>query len=472
MSQEELNEQSITEQVPNEENQKELSKVSENIHDQQPADDPAQQFRETESVEASAITEQEKTSATTEQEETSATTEQEEASATTEQENIVELSTVNNVDNISSNESGYTLKDTTEKTELIVAGPSEGTITKAYGKIEEHSELSKFSIRRRKLDSFDVLIEIAYCGICHTDLHYLDNDLNISKFPLVPGHEISGYVKELGGDVKQFKIGQEVAVGCYVESCRKCNYCTHNIEQYCHEGVIFTYNSKYWRDENAYTMGGFSKYIVVNENYVLSVPTGYPLDKVGCLLCAGITVYSPLNRCKISVHSKLAVAGLGGLGHLALKLASTLGAEVWAISRDNKKKDLAIKYGAKGYVDNSTDESEINKMNFDIILDTISAKHDVNRLVKMLKNGGILCLIGLSSTDNAVNSIPLVTKGKSIMGSCLGSIQEARDLLKLCAERNILPETCEITIDQVAESLNKLRSGEIAHRYVINMNSL
>jgi uncharacterized zinc-type alcohol dehydrogenase-like protein len=341
----------------------------------------------------------------------------------------------------------------------------------AFGTTAPEAPLKALSIQRRKVMPHDVEIEILYCGICHSDLHAVKNEWGASIYPVIPGHEIVGRVVSIGKDVTQFKTGDGVAVGCIVDSCRECEYCNESLEQFCDLGNTFVFNSpdKY---SGGQTFGGFSEKIVVDEKYVLRMPKKLDLVTGAPLLCAGITVYSPLKHWGAGPGKKVGVMGLGGLGHLAIKIAKAMGAQVVVFTTSTSKAKDAKRLGADEVV-LSSDAVQMKKQSkFDIILDTISAKHDVNDYLTMLKVDGALIMVGLPPEPLAVRAFSLVKGRKSFSGSNIGGIAETQEMLDFCAEHKITADIELINIQQVNEAFDRMEKGDVHYRFVVDMSSL
>lgn len=310
-----------------------------------------------------------------------------------------------------------------------------------YAAYASDADLVPFTFERRDLRPDDVEVDILFCGVCHSDVHHVRNDWGGETYPIVPGHEIIGRVTRVGPEVSRFSGGQIVGVGCLVDSCRTCSSCHHDLEQYCLHGSTLTYASKD-RHDGSPTFGGYSKRIVVSDRFVLSVPDG--LDPAGAapLLCAGITTYSPLKRFGAGPGKKVAVVGLGGLGHMALKLARAMGAEVTLFSRSPGKEEDAVRLGAHNVVISSNqDEMAAAAGTFDIIIDTVPYAHNVNPYIATLAVEGALVLVGYLGPleqDNAVNSAPIVFRGKTLAGSLIGGLAETQEMLDFCGAHGIV----------------------------------
>lgn len=329
----------------------------------------------------------------------------------------------------------------------------------------------EFDIRELRDD--DVAIDIAYCGVCHTDLHLARDDWGASIYPLVPGHEIIGYVSSVGSKVSKFKVGDLVGVGCMVDSCRHCAPCQQGIEQYCEEGFTLTYNS-YDRHDNKLTHGGYSQSILCSEDFVLHIPNNLALEAVAPLLCAGITTWSPLRQWGVTKGSKVAVVGLGGLGHMALKLAYALGAEVTLFTRSKGKEADARRLGAH-HVVLSTDKAQMDavKNEFDIIIDTVPYSHDINPYLPTLTIDGTLVFVGLvGDIDPTVNTVSMIHGRRSIAGSCIGGIAETQEMLDFCGEHNITADVEVIDIKSINESYERMLKSDVKYRFVIDMKTL
>lgn len=343
---------------------------------------------------------------------------------------------------------------------------------KAYGTEALNVPLHSMNIKRRELQPHDVEMEILYCGICHSDLHQIKNDFGHTMFPIVPGHEIVGKVTGLGEHVTKFKIGDLAAVGCIVDSCGKCEYCEDDLEQFCDEGVTFSFNSpdKYL---GGATLGGFSETYVCNERYVLSVPEKIDLASAAPLLCAGITVYSPLKHWQAGPGKKVGILGIGGLGHLAIKIAKAMGAHVVVFTTSPSKVEDAKRLGADEAV-LSTDAEQMSKYarSMHLILDTVSAKHDVNTYLNLLRPDGSVVLVGLPPEALEIGAFNVVGGRKSFSGSNIGGIAETQEMLNFCAEHNITAEIELINIQQINEAFDRLAKGDVKYRFVIDMASL
>jgi len=345
------------------------------------------------------------------------------------------------------------------------------TVCKAYGKEEEEKPLHPMTIKRRELLDNDVEIEILYCGICHSDLHALKNDWGNTTYPIVPGHEIVGRVARTGSAVTKFTPGDLAAVGCIVDSCSQCSYCREGDEQFCENGWTLVFNAPDMH-LGGQNYGGFSEKIIVNEEYVLHVPDTLDLPSAAPLLCAGITVYSPLKHWGAGPGKKVGVVGVGGLGHMAIKIAKAMGAHVAAFTTSRSKIDDAKRLGADKVVLSTDDEQMKDVPKIDMILDTVSANHDVNTYLNLLKPDGSLVLVGLPAEPLQVGAFSVVTGRKSFSGSNIGGIAETQEVLDFCAENKITADIELIPIQEINEALERLQQNAVKYRLVIDMKSL
>jgi uncharacterized zinc-type alcohol dehydrogenase-like protein len=344
---------------------------------------------------------------------------------------------------------------------------------RGYAAHTPDTPLTPFSFDRRDPRRDDVVIEILYCGVCHSDIHNTRNDWGGAKYPMVPGHEIIGRVTRVGSNVTRFQAGDQVGVGCMVDSCQHCKACAADLEQYCENGATYTYNAVD-RQDGAPTFGGYSGSIVVNEKFVLRVPDGLDLAGAAPLLCAGITTWSPLRHWNVGPDSKVAVVGLGGLGHMALKLAHALGAEVTLFTRSPGKEDDARRLGAD-HVVLSTDAGQMQAAHgtFDLIIDTVPYVHDVNPYVPTLATGGTIVMVGyLGPLEPALNSGPLVVSRKAVAGSLIGGIAETQEMLDFCGQHHITSDVEVIAIDTINQAYERMLRSDVKYRFVIDMASL
>jgi uncharacterized zinc-type alcohol dehydrogenase-like protein len=344
--------------------------------------------------------------------------------------------------------------------------------TQGYAAFDASSPLGPFSFHRREPGERDVQIEILYCGVCHSDLHQVRNEWANSTFPMVPGHEIVGRVARVGAKVTKLKPGDLAGVGCLVDSCRVCDGCKAGLEQYCDAPQVPTYNG-FERDGKTPTYGGYSQRIVVDEAFVLRIATEGPLEGVAPLLCAGITTYSPLKHWSIGEGHRLAVLGLGGLGHMAVKLGAAFGAEVTLLSSSPSKKADAERLGAHDFVLTSDDGALAAAANrFDFIIDTVSAPHDLARYAGLLRTDGTMILLGAPEKPAALPAFPLIMKRRSIAGSMIGGIAETQEMLDFCAERGIVADVETIPIQDIDKAYDRMLKGDVRYRFVIDLKSL
>ena len=346
------------------------------------------------------------------------------------------------------------------------------TSVKAYGTESAEADLKQLEINRREVTAKDVAIDILFCGVCHSDLHFARNDWGMTQYPVVPGHEIVGRVTEVGSGVSKYKKGDLVAVGCLVDSCRSCANCKADLEQYCPEWVG-TYGG-YDKHLETNTHGGYSETIVVDEEFVLRVPENLDPAGIAPVLCAGITTWSPLRHWKVGKGSKVAVVGLGGLGHMALKLAHALGAHVTLFSRSTNKMEDAKALGADEVII-STDEGQMAKAmgQFDLILDTVPYAHDLNPYVGTLTTNGTLVVVGyLGPLDPMLVTVPMIMGRKSVAGSLIGGIAETQELLDFCGKHNITSDVEVIQIQDVNQAYERMLKSDVKYRFVIDMKSL
>jgi alcohol dehydrogenase (NADP+) len=347
------------------------------------------------------------------------------------------------------------------------------TQVKAFGTEAADADLKKLQINRREVTAKDIEIDILYCGVCHSDLHTARNDWGGTLYPSVPGHEIVGKITKIGSEVTKFKVGDLAGVGCLVDSCHTCDNCKKDLEQYCSNGWVGTYNGED-KHIGGHTLGGYSEKIVVDENYVLHVPANLDLSAVAPLLCAGITTWSPLKHWKVGKDSKVAVVGLGGLGHMAVKLAKGLGAEVTLFSRTPDKIQDAKDLGAH-HVVISTDANQMNTVGgaFDLIIDTVPTIHDINPYVATLNTSGTLVLVGyLGGLEPILNTVPMILGRKSVAGSLIGGIAETQEMLNFCGEHNIVSEIEIIKIQDINQAYERMLKSDVKYRFVIDMASL
>ncbi len=343
---------------------------------------------------------------------------------------------------------------------------------RGYAAMAAGKPLEPYTFSRRDPGPNDVLIDIRYCGICHSDVHQARDEWGGSIFPMVPGHEIVGTVAQVGARVKRFKVGGTVGVGCMVDSCRTCKPCKRGEEQYCDRHVSWTYNGTEM-DQKTPTYGGYATQIVVDQGYVLRMPDKLPPEQAAPLLCAGITTYSPLRHWKVGKGNTLAVVGLGGLGHMAVKIGAALGAEVTVLSHSEKKRKDAKRLGAADFVlvPDSKSLAALGQR-FDFILDTVSAQHDMNAYLETLKTDGTLILVGAPDTPLSINALHLVIRRRRLVGSLVGGIEETQEMLDFCAKHRIPSDVEVIPIQEVNEAYDRVVRGDVRYRFVIDMQSL
>jgi uncharacterized zinc-type alcohol dehydrogenase-like protein len=344
--------------------------------------------------------------------------------------------------------------------------------TIGYAALSAESPLAPYEFDRRDLRPDDVAMDILYCGVCHSDLHTSRNDWGSAVYPCLPGHEIVGRVTAVGPEVTRFKIGEVVAVGCLVDSCGRCDQCRHDLENYCREGWTGTYNGRD-RVTGENTLGGYSRHILVREKFVLHVPEGLDIAKVGPLLCAGITTYSPLREWNVGPGSRVGVVGLGGLGHMAVKFAHALGAHVTVLSRTPGKEQDAFDLGADAVLI-STDAEAMQKAarSFDLIIDTVPVKHDINPYLPLLDIDRTMVVLGQVGPVTEPNTVPLIFERKRIAGSLIGGLAETQEMLDFCGRQNIVPEVEMIRMDQINEAYDRMQRSDVRYRFVIDMATL
>jgi uncharacterized zinc-type alcohol dehydrogenase-like protein len=345
--------------------------------------------------------------------------------------------------------------------------------TKGYAAPSKSSPLAPFSFDRRDPDPTDIQIDILFCGVCHSDLHTARGEWGGTTYPCVPGHEIVGRVVKVGREVKKFREGDLAAVGCMVDSCRTCDNCRADLEQFCdNPGPVFTYNSKD-KHTGGITYGGYSKSIVVDHHFVLRISDELDLAATAPLLCAGITTYSPLRHWKIGKGHKVGVVGLGGLGHMGVKFANAFGAHVGLFTTSPNKAAEAKKLGAHEVIlSKNEDEMEKHEKSFDFILDTVSAPHDLDAYLSLLKRDGTLVLVGASPDPLAVDAFSLIHRRRSLAGSLIGGIAETQEMLDYCAERGIVCDIEKISMNQINEAYERMLKSDVKYRFVIDMATL
>ncbi len=346
--------------------------------------------------------------------------------------------------------------------------------TKAYGAYAADKPLQALDIERRAPGPRDVQIEIAYCGVCHSDLHTVRSEWGGTRYPCVPGHEIVGHVSAVGSEVGGFKVGDTVGVGCMVDSCQHCAACDEGLEQYCENGFVGTYNGR-TTDAPGHTLGGYSQRIVVDEKFVLKIR--HPEDELAAvapLLCAGITTYSPLRHWKAGPGSKVGVVGIGGLGHMGVKLAHAMGAHVVAFTTSDSKRQAALELGAdEVVVSRNADEMTAHAGSFDFILNTVAASHVLDDYTSLLKRDGTMVLVGVPEHPHPSPNIGnLIFKRRAIAGSLIGGIAETQEMLDFCAEHGIVSDIEMIRAQQIDEAYDRMVKGDVKYRFVIDNRSL
>ncbi len=344
--------------------------------------------------------------------------------------------------------------------------------TKGYAVQSADSGFDSFDFERRELGAKDILIEIQFCGVCHSDIHQVRNEWGNSKYPMIPGHEIVGRVARTGAEVSKFKEGDFAGVGCFVDSCGSCDNCDQDAEQFCQVHCASTYNGTEM-DKTTPTYGGYSSNIVVDEDYALRISDTENLAGVAPLLCAGITTYSPLKKFNVGENQKVGIVGLGGLGHMGVKLAASMGAEVTVFSTSPSKEEDAKKLGAHHFVVTKDPENMKSlKGKFDFILDTVSANHDLNVYLNLLKLNGAMVIVGIPEKPAGVNAFSLIGNNRTLAGSGIGGIKETQEMLDYCAEHNITSDVEIIPISDIESAYERTIKGDVRYRFVIDLQSL
>ncbi|CAB4920125.1 unannotated protein [freshwater metagenome] len=344
--------------------------------------------------------------------------------------------------------------------------------SKGLAALSPGAPLTPFDFNRRDLGAQDVAVEIAYAGICHSDIHQVREEWGSAIFPMVPGHEIAGRVNAIGSSVSKFAVGDLIGVGVFIDSCRTCASCQSGLQQYCVEGMTGTYNT-YERDGTTIAFGGYSNNFVINEDYAVHIPSTLSLEGVAPLLCAGITLYSPLRKWGVKPGMKVAIMGLGGLGHMGVKFANAMGAEVTVFSHSSEKKDDAIRMGASHFVVTS-DIASLKPLqkSFDLILNTVSAELDINAYLELLKLDGTLVVIGLPGKPYAVNVGSLLNGRRRIAGSMIGGIPEMQEMLDFCGQNNIVSEVEVIDAAYVDTAYQRTVDSDVKYRFVIDASTI
>jgi len=344
--------------------------------------------------------------------------------------------------------------------------------TKAYAAHSATTPLEPWNLERRSPKPHDVALEILYCGVCHSDLHLVRNEWGMTVYPIVPGHEIVGRVTAVGDQVTKFKAGDLAGIGCLVDSCRECDNCQHGLEQYCQQGFVLTYNGQE-RDGSGITYGGYSKAIVAHEDFVLRVSDQLPLSGVAPLLCAGITTWSPLRHWKVGPGKRVGILGLGGLGHMGVKFAASLGAEVSMLSHSPAKAADAQRLGAHQFV-LTRDEAQMKAVasSFDFILDTVSAEHDYSTYLDLLRSDGVMVCVGVPPVPAQIPAMNLIFGRKSLAGSLIGGLPETQEMLDYCAAHQIVSDIELIKMEEINVAYERMLRGDVRYRFVIDMASL
>jgi uncharacterized zinc-type alcohol dehydrogenase-like protein len=344
--------------------------------------------------------------------------------------------------------------------------------TIGYAAPQAKAPLAPFSFERREPRATDVAIDILYCGVCHSDIHQVRDEWSAGMFPMVPGHEIVGRVTKVGGAVTRFKEGDLVGVGCMVDSCRVCPSCKEGLEQYCQKGFVGTYNSKE-RDGTTLTYGGYSKHIVTDQDFVLRVSDKLKLSHVAPLLCAGITTYSPLRYWNVRKDQKVGVVGLGGLGHMAVKFAHSFGAKVVLFTTSPGKAEDAHRLGASEVViSKNRDEMKRHASSFDFILDTVSAPHDLNAYLSLLKRQGTMTLVGVPDKDPSLKVGNLIFQRRQLAGSLIGGIKETQEMLDFCGKHDIVSDIEMTSFNKIEEAWDRVVKGDVKYRFVLDLATL
>lgn len=345
--------------------------------------------------------------------------------------------------------------------------------TRAYASLSQGATPEPWSYEPRKPRADDVTIDILYCGVCHTDIHFVDNDWGMTQYPVVPGHEIIGRVSAVGPEVSSFKAGDVVGVGCLVDSCRECENCKEGLEQYCVEGAVFTYNGVD-RHNGAITYGGYAEQVIVSDRFVVKVPESLDPAAAAPILCAGITTYSPLKYVNVKAGDKVGVVGMGGLGHMGIKFAKAMGAQVTLFTRSESKVEEAKRNGADTIVI-STDEAQMKAAvgSLDYILDTVPVEHDLNPYIACLKASSTYLLVGqLTPLNPPIDAGALIMGRRAIMGSVIGGLPETQEVLDFCAKNKISCDIEMLAINKIGEAYERMKKGDVRYRFVIDMQTL
>ncbi len=343
--------------------------------------------------------------------------------------------------------------------------------TKGYAALAAKADLKPYHFERRDPKDHDVVIDIKFCGVCHSDIHQVRDEWGGSVFPMVPGHEIVGVVSRVGPKVTRYKMGDRVGVGCFVDSCRQCECCKKGYEQFCDKGMVQTYNSQYYDGER--TMGGYSNMIVVDENYVLRLPDALPMDASAPLLCAGITLYSPLKHWQAGPGKRVGIIGLGGLGHMGVKIGHAMGAEVTVLSQTLKKQADGKRLGADHFLATSDPNTfKSHKNYFDLIINTVAANIDINSYLDLLRMDGTMVVVGIPSDPMPVGAFSLIFGRHRLAGSGIGGMAETQEMLDFCGKHGIVSDIELIKIQQINEAYERVVKSDVRYRFVIDMASL
>ncbi|XP_021283939.1 probable cinnamyl alcohol dehydrogenase 6 [Herrania umbratica] len=353
---------------------------------------------------------------------------------------------------------------------MAVEKPNHTQTVPGWAAYDSSGKIAPYIFKRRENGVNDVTIKVLYCGICHTDLHHVKNDWGITMYPVVPGHEITGVITKVGSNVKNFKVGDRVGVGCLAASCLECEFCKSSQENYCDQ-IQFTYNGIFW--DGSITYGGYSKMLVADHRYVVHVPDNLPMDAAAPLLCAGITVFSPMKDSQLleSPGKMVGIVGLGGLGHVAVKMAKAFGHHVTVISTSpSKEKEARQRLGADGFIVSTNEEQMLRgKRTLDVILDTVSAKHSLGPILELLKVNGTLVVVGAPDRPMDLPSFPLIFGKRAVKGSMTGGMKETQEMMDVCGKHNI---TCDVELiepDQINEALDRLARNDVRYRFVIDI---
>lgn len=345
-------------------------------------------------------------------------------------------------------------------------------LTKAYGAQTPGALLTPMEIERRELEPHDVLIDIKFTGICHSDIHQVREEWGQGIFPMVPGHEIAGIITAIGSEVTKFQVGDHAGVGCFIDSCRKCASCERDLEQYCRGHVVFTYNGRE-ADKSTPTYGGYAQAIVVDENYTLRIPKTLGLDVAAPLLCAGITLYSPLRHWNAGPGMHVGIVGLGGLGHMGVKIAHAMGAKVTLISHSEHKKDDALALGADHFLLSSDrDQMKAARYSMDLIINTVSVNLDLDRYMSLLGVDGTMVMVGLPDKPLSLHAFMLTGTRRSLAGSSIGGIKETQEMLEFCAEHGFGSDVEVISADQIDEAYERVINSDVKYRFVVDTSTL